>query len=114
MHETGTPHLCLIAGRTPEYLGKKIQGQEVKLAAFGVPVIPITVLVLAAIAVSVHADRTGLLNAGPIGFPKILYAFTSVANNNGSAFAGISVGTAFCKVSTTFSTDQPMSHGRFF
>ena len=92
----------LMVGRTPEYLGKKIQAREVKLAAFGVLVMPITVLVLAAIAVSVQAGRAGPLNAGPHGFSEILYAFTSVTNNNGSAFAGISVNTAFYNVSTTF------------
>jgi|HubBroStandDraft_6_1064221.scaffolds.fasta_scaffold119864_2 K+-transporting ATPase ATPase A chain len=92
----------LMVGRTPEYLGKKIQGREVKLAAFGVLVMPITVLVLAAIAVSVHAGRAGPLNAGPHAFSEILYAFTSVTNNNGSAFAGITVNTPFYNVITTF------------
>jgi K+-transporting ATPase ATPase A chain len=92
----------LMVGRTPEYLGKKIQAREVKLAAFGVLVMPITVLVLAAIAVSVHAGRAGPLNAGPHAFSEILYTFTSVTNNNGSAFAGISVNTAFYNVIETF------------
>jgi K+-transporting ATPase ATPase A chain len=92
----------LMVGRTPEYLGKKIQAREVKLAAFGVLVMPITVLVLAAIAVSVHAGRAGPLNAGPHAFSEILYTFTSVTNNNGSAFAGITVNTAFYNVITTF------------
>jgi potassium-transporting ATPase potassium-binding subunit len=92
----------LMVGRTPEYLGKKIQAREVKLAAFGVLVMPITVLVLAAIAVSVHAGRVGPLNAGPHSFSEILYVFTSVTNNNGSAFAGITVNTAFYNVITTF------------
>jgi K+-transporting ATPase ATPase A chain len=91
----------LMVGRTPEYLGKKIQAREVKLAAFGVLVMPITVLVLAAIAVSVHAGRAGPLNAGPHSFSEILYVFTSVTNNNGSAFAGITVNTAFYNVITT-------------
>jgi K+-transporting ATPase ATPase A chain len=63
---------------------------------------PITVLVLAAIAVSVHAGRAGPLNAGPHAFSEILYTFTSVTNNNGSAFAGITVNTAFYNVITTF------------
>jgi K+-transporting ATPase ATPase A chain len=85
----------LMVGRTPEYLGKKIQAREVKLAAFGVLVMPITVLVLTAVAVSVHAGRAGPLNAGPHGFSEILYTFTSVTNNNGSAFAGLSSNTAF-------------------
>jgi K+-transporting ATPase ATPase A chain len=85
----------LMIGRTPEYLGKKIQSREVKLAAFGVLVMPITVLILTAVAVSLHAGRVGPLNAGPHGFSEILYAFTSVTNNNGSAFAGLSANTAF-------------------
>jgi K+-transporting ATPase ATPase A chain len=85
----------LMIGRTPEYLGKKIQSREVKLATFGVLVMPITVLILTGVAVSVHAGRAGPLNAGPHGFSEILYAFTSVTNNNGSAFAGLSANTAF-------------------
>jgi potassium-transporting ATPase potassium-binding subunit len=91
----------LMVGRTPEYLGKKIQAREVKLAALGVLVMPIVVLILAAIAVSVHAGRIGPLNAGPHGFSEILYDFTSVTNNNGSAFAGISVNTGFYNVINT-------------
>jgi potassium-transporting ATPase potassium-binding subunit len=92
----------LMVGRTPEYLGKKIQAREVKLATLGVLVMPITVLILTAIAVSVHAGRAGPLNAGPHAFSEILYAFTSVTNNNGSAFAGLSANTPFYNVSTTF------------
>ena len=92
----------LMVGRTPEYLGKKIQAREVKLAGLGVLVMPITVLILTAIAVSVHAGRAGPLNAGPHGFSEILYDFTSVTNNNGSAFAGISANTAFYNVINTF------------
>jgi potassium-transporting ATPase potassium-binding subunit len=92
----------LMVGRTPEYLGKKIQSREVKLAALGVLVMPITVLILTAIAVSVHAGRAGPLNAGPHAFSEILYAFTSVTNNNGSAFAGLSANTPFYNVITTF------------
>ena len=91
----------LMVGRTPEYLGKKIQAREVKLAAFGVLVMPMTVLILAAIAVSVHAGRIAPLNAGPHGFSEILYDFTSVTNNNGSAFAGLSVNTPFYNVINT-------------
>jgi potassium-transporting ATPase potassium-binding subunit len=91
----------LMVGRTPEYLGKKIQAREVKLAAFGALVMPITVLILTGIAVSVHAGRAGPLNSGPHGFSEILYAFTSVTNNNGSAFAGLSANTAFYNVITT-------------
>jgi potassium-transporting ATPase potassium-binding subunit len=91
----------LMVGRTPEYLGKKIQSKEVKLATMGVLVMPITVLVLAAVAVSVHAGQVGPLNHGPHGFSEILYDFTSVTNNNGSAFAGISVNTAFYNLINT-------------
>src|SRR5260370_35827316 len=91
-----------MVGRTREDLGKKIQAREVKLAAFGVLVMPITVLVLAGIAVSVHAGRVAPLNAGPHGFSEILYTFTSVTNNNGSAFAGRSFNTACYNVITTF------------
>jgi K+-transporting ATPase ATPase A chain len=91
----------LMVGRTPEYLGKKIQAREVKLAALGVLVMPITVLVLTAIAVSVHAGRIGPLNAGPHGFSEILYAYTSQTNNNGSAFGGLSGNTAFYNVTGT-------------
>jgi K+-transporting ATPase ATPase A chain len=88
----------LMIGRTPEYLGKKIQAREVKLAGLGALVMPITVVVLTGIAVSVQAGRAGPLNAGPHGFSEILYAFTSQGNNNGSAFAGLSGNTAFYNI----------------
>jgi potassium-transporting ATPase potassium-binding subunit len=91
----------LMVGRTPEYLGKKIQAREVKLAALGVLVMPITVLVLTGIAVSVHAGQIAPLNGGPHGFSEILYGFTSVTNNNGSAFAGLTVNTAFYNIVMT-------------
>jgi len=88
----------LMIGRTPEYLGKKIQAREVKLAGLGALVMPIIVLVFTAIAVSIHAGRAGPLNAGPHGFSEILYALTSQGNNNGSAFAGLTGNTAFYNV----------------
>jgi K+-transporting ATPase ATPase A chain len=88
----------LMIGRTPEYLGKKIQAKEIKLAGLGALVMPIIVLVLTAIAVSIHAGRAGPLNAGPHGFSEILYALTSQANNNGSAFGGLTGNTAFYNV----------------
>ena len=88
----------LMIGRTPEYLGKKIQAREVKLAGLGVLVMPIIVLVFTAIAVSVAAGRAGPLNAGPHGFSEILYALTSQANNNGSAFAGLTGNTPFYNI----------------
>jgi K+-transporting ATPase ATPase A chain len=88
----------LMIGRTPEYLGKKIQSREVKLAGFGALVMPITVLVLTGIAVSVHAGRVGPLNAGPHGFTEILYGLTSQGNNNGSAFGGLTGNSNFYNV----------------
>lgn len=88
----------LMIGRTPEYLGKKIQAREVKLAGLGILVMPILVLVFTGIAVSIHAGRAGPLNGGPHGFSEILYAFTSQANNNGSAFAGLTGNHPFYNV----------------
>jgi K+-transporting ATPase ATPase A chain len=88
----------LMIGRTPEYLGKKIQAKEVKLAGLGALVMPIIVLVFTAIAVSIHAGRAGPLNSGPHGFTEILYALTSQGNNNGSAMAGLTGNTAFYNI----------------
>jgi K+-transporting ATPase ATPase A chain len=88
----------LMIGRTPEYLGKKIQAKEVKLAGLAALVMPIAVLVLTAIAVSIHAGRAGPLNSGPHGFTEILYGFTSPGNNNGSAMAGLTGNTTFYNV----------------
>jgi K+-transporting ATPase ATPase A chain len=88
----------LMIGRTPEYLGKRIQATEIKLAGLGVLVMPLIVLILTGIAVSVHAGRIGPLNAGPHGFTEILYAFVSQANNNGSAFGGLTGNTAFYNI----------------
>ena len=89
----------LMIGRTPEYLGKKIQAREVKLAGLAAIVMPLIVLTMSAIAVSLSAGRAGALNAGPHGFSEILYAFTSQGNNNGSAFAGLSANSAFYNIS---------------
>jgi potassium-transporting ATPase potassium-binding subunit len=88
----------LMIGRTPEYLGKKIQAREVKLAGFGALVMPLIVLVVTGLAVSLHAGRAGPLNAGPHGFTEILYALTSQGNNNGSAFGGLTGNTAFYNI----------------
>ncbi|HEX4435134.1 MAG TPA: potassium-transporting ATPase subunit KdpA [Acidimicrobiales bacterium] len=88
----------LMVGRTPEYLGKKIQATEVKLAGLGTLVMPITVLAITGIAVSLHAGRAGPLNAGPHGFTEILYALTSQGNNNGSAFGGLTGNTTFYNI----------------
>ena len=88
----------LMIGRTPEYLGKKIQATEIKLAGLGALVMPLIVLVFTAIAVSIHAGRAGPLNAGPHGFTEILYGLTSQGNNNGSAFGGLTGNTTFYNV----------------
>jgi K+-transporting ATPase ATPase A chain len=85
----------LMVGRTPEYLGKKIQSREVKLASLGVLVMPVAVLAITGIATALPAGRAGTFNSGPHGFTEILYALTSQANNNGSAFAGLNGNTAF-------------------
>lgn len=83
----------LMVGRTPEYLGKKITPREIKLAAGYFLVTPLLVLTGTAIAMSGPQQRDSMLNTGPHGLSEVLYAFTSAANNNGSAFAGISVNT---------------------
>lgn len=83
----------LMVGRTPEYLGKKITPREIKLAAAYFLVTPLIVLTGTAIAMAMPGQRAGMLNTGPHGLSEVLYAFTSAANNNGSAFAGLSVNT---------------------
>jgi potassium-transporting ATPase potassium-binding subunit len=85
----------LMVGRTPEYLGKKIEAFEMKMATVIVLIMPAVVLVLTALGVATAAGRAGISNPGPHGFSEILYAFTSMANNNGSAFAGINANTPF-------------------
>jgi K+-transporting ATPase ATPase A chain len=85
----------LMIGRTPEYLGKKIQSYEMKMASIAILITPILVLVGTAIAVMADAGKAGIANPGAHGFSEILYAFTSAANNNGSAFAGLSANTPF-------------------
>lgn len=88
----------LMVGRTPEYLGKKIEPYEMKMASFGVLIMPITVLLLTAIAVCTPMGLQSLGNPGPHGFTEILYAFTSMVNNNGSAFAGLNANTPFYNI----------------
>ncbi len=88
----------LMIGRTPEYLGKKIQATEVKLAGLGALVMPLIVLVFTAVAVSIHAGQVGPENSGPHGFTEILYALTSQGNNNGSAFGGLTGNTPFYNI----------------
>ena len=89
----------LMIGRTPEYLGKKIQAREMKLASIFILTTPTVVLIGTAIAVMTEGGKAGVLNPGAHGFSEILYAFTSAGNNNGSAFAGISANTVFYNVS---------------
>jgi len=99
----------LMIGRTPEYLGKKIEAHEMKMASIAILVTPLLVLIGTAVAVMVEPGRAGVANPGAHGFAEILYAFTSAANNNGSAFAGLSANTPFYNVATAVA----MWFGRF-
>jgi len=85
----------LMIGRTPEYLGKKIEAYEVKMAAVAILVPPLVVLVGTALAVSLDVGRAGIFNPGAHGFSEVLYALSSAGNNNGSAFGGLSANTPF-------------------
>ncbi len=85
----------LMVGRTPEYLGKKIEPYEMKMAALLILIMPIVVLGLTALAISTENGRSAILNPGPHGFSEVLYVYTSQGNNNGSAFAGLNANTPF-------------------
>ncbi|MFJ5922426.1 potassium-transporting ATPase subunit KdpA [Kitasatospora sp. NPDC092948] len=85
----------LMVGRTPEYLGKKLGGREMKFASLYILTTPTIVLIGAGTAIALPGERAGMLNSGAHGFSEVLYAFTSAANNNGSAFAGITVNTTW-------------------
>jgi K+-transporting ATPase ATPase A chain len=85
----------LMVGRTPEYLGKKIEAREVKMAMLAILILPLSILGFTALAVVLPQGLAGPLNAGPHGYSEILYAYTSATGNNGSAFAGISANTPF-------------------
>ncbi len=85
----------LMVGRTPEYLGKKLQSREMKLASIGVLMMPVVVLAFTALAVAVPAGLSSVFNHGPHGFSEVLYAYVSQTNNNGSAFAGLNGNTTF-------------------
>jgi K+-transporting ATPase ATPase A chain len=100
----------LMIGRTPEYLGKKIEAFEMKMSSIAILVMPFIVLTGTAIAVSVDAGRAGVGNPGAHGFTEILYAFSSAGNNNGSAFAGLSANTPFYNVALALT----MWLGRFW
>ncbi|MGW4125128.1 potassium-transporting ATPase subunit KdpA [Nocardia sp. NPDC004711] len=99
----------LMVGRTPEYLGKKINPREIKLAASYFLVTPLIVLTGTAIAMALPGERAGMANSGPHGLSEVLYAFTSAANNNGSAFAGLSGNTVWWNTALGFA----MVFGRF-
>src|SRR5450830_132855 len=100
----------LMVGRTPEYLGKKIEAHEVKLAMLSVLILAFSILVGSAVAAITKTGTSSLNNRGPHGFSEILYAFTSGAGNNGSAFAGLNANTLWYNVSLGLD----MFFGRFF
>ncbi|MFD1951206.1 potassium-transporting ATPase subunit KdpA [Sphingomonas arantia] len=85
----------LMVGRTPEYVGKKIESREVKLAVLAIAVLPLMILGLTSLSAVLQAGLAGPLNKGPHGFSEILYAFTSAVGNNGSAFAGLTANTPY-------------------
>ncbi|MCU0837770.1 MAG: potassium-transporting ATPase subunit KdpA [Rhodospirillales bacterium] len=100
----------LMVGRTPEYLGKKIEAREVKMAMLAILCLPLMMLMLSAIAVVIPAGTASIQDAGPHGFSEVLYAFTSAAANNGSAFGGLSGNTPFYNWALALA----MFVGRFF
>ncbi len=100
----------LMVGRTPEYLGKKIEAKEVKMAMLAILCLPLVMLGGTAVALGVPSAVSAMNNAGPHGFSEVLYAYTSVAANNGSAFAGLSGNTMFYNVTLAIG----MLIGRFF
>jgi K+-transporting ATPase ATPase A chain len=100
----------LMVGRTPEYIGKKIEAKEMKMASLAILVPCATILIFTAIGVATEAGRKGVLNPGPHGFSEILYAYSSATANNGSAFGGISANTPFYNTTLGLA----MFFGRFF
>jgi len=88
----------LMVGRTPEYLGKKIEPYEMKMVSLLILIMPIVVLGLTALAVMLDQGRSSILNPGPHGLSEVLYAYTSQGNNNGSAFGGLNANTPFYNV----------------
>ena len=85
----------LMVGRTPEYLGKKLEAKEVKMAMLAILILPLSILGFTALAVVIEPGTSALSNAGPHGFSEALYAYVSATGNNGSAFAGISANTPY-------------------
>ncbi|MDR7035881.1 K+-transporting ATPase ATPase A chain [Methylobacterium sp. BE186] len=100
----------LMVGRTPEYLGKKIEAREVKMAMLGILCLPLMMLGFTALATVLPAGLAGPANAGPHGFSEILYAYSSAAANNGSAFGGLTANTPFYNATLAVA----MLVGRFF
>jgi K+-transporting ATPase ATPase A chain len=100
----------LMVGRTPEYVGKKIEAREVKMAMLAILVLPLMYLGWTAVAVVLPSAVASMANAGPHGFTEVLYAFTSATGNNGSAFGGLSANTMFYNLTLASS----MFVGRFF
>ncbi len=100
----------LMVGRTPEYLGKKIEAYDVKMAALAVLIFPLTVLLLSAVSSASGFGTSSITNPGPHGLSQMLYAYTSAAGNNGSAFAGLNANTLWYNSSTGIATLL----GRFF
>ncbi|HZR89171.1 MAG TPA: potassium-transporting ATPase subunit KdpA [Bradyrhizobium sp.] len=100
----------LMVGRTPEYVGKKIEAREVKMAMLAILVLPLMILGWTAVAVVQPGPVASMANAGPHGFSEVLYAFTSATGNNGSAFAGLSGNTFFYNLTLA----SAMFVGRFF
>ncbi len=99
----------LMVGRTPEYVGKKLEAREVKMTMLALLILPFSSLGLTALATASPAGLAGIANNGPHGFTEILYAFVSATGNNGSAFAGLGANTMFYNVTTAFA----MLLGRF-
>jgi K+-transporting ATPase ATPase A chain len=99
----------LMVGRTPEYLGKKLEAKEVKMAMLAILVLPLSILGFSGLATVLPDGLAGPLNSGPHGYSEILYAYTSATGNNGSAFAGISANTPFYNTTLAFA----MLIGRF-
>jgi len=100
----------LMVGRTPEYLGKKIEAYEMKMASLVILLMPLIVLGFTALAVVMPAGKVSIANPGAHGFSEVLYAFTSMGNNNGSAFAGLNGNTPFYNIAGAFA----MLLGRFW
>jgi K+-transporting ATPase ATPase A chain len=99
----------LMVGRTPQYLGKKLEAREVKMTVLAILILPLAILGGTALATVLPAGLAGLANSGPHGFSEILYAYTSATGNNGSAFAGLSANTPFYNTTLSFA----MMIGRF-